>query len=190
MPRFSLRFAALLVLVFLTAASDLYGKSGRYVAPERLASAGKSADVTTELQTLIDRCSAAGGGTVFLPPGDYLIGTLLLKDNTFLELSAGATLYGSTDLNDYTEIGASGITALVGSAGAKNIGILGQGTINGQGDSFWRGKKRPYARPDRLVLLFQSEDIKIRDVTITNLAQLVRRCPRVRPGMDRQHFDP
>ena len=180
MPCLSLRLATLLGL--LIAASDLRAQSGRYVAPGRLGSAGKGVDVTSELQALIDRCSAAGGGTVFVPPGDYLISTLLLKDDTFLELSAGATLYGSTNINDYAEIGESGITALVGSAGAKNIGILGQGTINGQGDAFWRGKKRPYTRPDRLVLLFQSEDIKIRDVTIVNSPNWcvdVRECDRV-----------
>jgi len=46
-----------------------------------------------QLQAVLDRCSEAGGGVVVVPPGDYLIGTLMLKDNTHLELSAGATLY-------------------------------------------------------------------------------------------------
>lgn len=180
MCRQSIRVAVLLGLVAI--ASHLHAQGGRYTAPERLGSAEEGVDVTGELQSLIDRCSAAGGGTVFLPPGDYRIGTLLLKDNTVLELSAGATLYGSADLDAYDEIGDSGITALIGSAGAKNIGIVGRGVINGQGDAFWRGKKRPYKRPGRLLLLFQCEDIKIRDVSITNSPNWcvdVRECDRV-----------
>ena len=42
---------------------------------------------------MVQRC----GG---FPPGDYLTGTIELKDTTFLELAPGATLYGSKDIKD------------------------------------------------------------------------------------------
>ena len=36
---------------------------------------------TGAIQAAIDACTAAGGGTVYLPPGNYLSGTITLKDN-------------------------------------------------------------------------------------------------------------
>lgn len=170
------------LLCLLLLARHSTADDGRYVVTNDIASAGKYVNVTSELQAIIDQCSEAGGGTVFLPPGEYLIGTIVLKDNTFLELSAGATLYGSTNIEDYEEVGSSGLSALICSVEATNVGVCGEGTINGQGDVFWRGKKRPYTRPDRLVLFLQSQDVKVRDVTITNSPNWcvdIRECDRV-----------
>ena len=56
---------------------------------------------TEAIQQAIDRCGAAGGGTVYFPPGTYLSGTLFLKSHVTLHLEAGATLLGSTRLADY-----------------------------------------------------------------------------------------
>ena len=56
---------------------------------------------TKAVQKAIDLCSAAGGGRVVVPTGNYKIGTIILKDNVHLHLERGATLYGSTSLSDY-----------------------------------------------------------------------------------------
>lgn len=49
----------------------------------------------------IGMCHASGGGTVYVPAGIYLCGTVELKSNVTLFLEAGATLLGSKKLADY-----------------------------------------------------------------------------------------
>ena len=56
---------------------------------------------TSALQQAIDDCSQAGGGRVVVPAGQYKIGTVVLKSHVHLYLEQGATLYGSTNLDDY-----------------------------------------------------------------------------------------
>ena len=56
---------------------------------------------TEAVQRAIDECSCAGGGRVVVPTGGYKIGTIVLKSNVNLYLEHGATLYGSTRLEDY-----------------------------------------------------------------------------------------
>lgn len=53
-------------------------------------------------QKAIDACYAEGGGTVYIPSGTFLMGTVFLKDNIHIQLDAGALILGSTDLkNDF-----------------------------------------------------------------------------------------
>ena len=47
---------------------------------------GKSLD-TEAIQRAIDTCSRQGGGTVFLPKGDYLSATVILKSDVTLYLA-------------------------------------------------------------------------------------------------------
>ena len=56
---------------------------------------------TDAVQRAIDECSKAGGGRVLVPTGSYKIGTIVLRSNVNLHLEHGATLYGSTRLEDY-----------------------------------------------------------------------------------------
>jgi len=41
---------------------------------------------TRPIQAAIDACTAQSGSTVYFPPGNYLTGTLILKDNVTLYL--------------------------------------------------------------------------------------------------------
>ena len=50
---------------------------------------------TAAIQAAIDTCSAKGGGTVLVPPGKYLTGTLFLKSNVNLHVASTATILGS-----------------------------------------------------------------------------------------------
>lgn len=56
---------------------------------------------TAALQAAIDDCAERGGGTVWLPAGRFVSGTLHLRSRITLHLDAGAALLGSTDLADY-----------------------------------------------------------------------------------------
>jgi len=85
------------------------------------------------VQKAIDVAANNGGGTVFFPPGNYLTGTIKLRDNITLYLSNGCTIWGSTNLDDYDEQNKH----LIYAKDAKNIVITGYGVINGNGPRFW-----------------------------------------------------
>src|SRR5438093_6291884 len=58
-------------------------------------------NTTRNLQAAIDAAANAGGGTVFVPAGKYVTGTLWLRSNINLHLDAGATLLGSQTADDF-----------------------------------------------------------------------------------------
>ena len=55
---------------------------------------------TQAIQSAIDRVSSSGGGTVLVPSGVYLTGSIWLKDNVNLHLKEGAVIKGSPDIDD------------------------------------------------------------------------------------------
>ena len=105
---------------------------------------GAKADGTTKdtkaIQSAIDDCAKAGGGTVKLTGGTFLSGPIVLKSNITLDIAKGTTLLGSPDHADYprkTEFRGPGYQAFVGATDAQNITITGGGTIDGNGASWW-----------------------------------------------------
>lgn len=56
---------------------------------------------TATIQAAIDEAANAGGGTVFVPAGKYVCGSIILRDNITLELSHGAEIVASDDASDY-----------------------------------------------------------------------------------------
>lgn len=83
---------------------------------------------TQAIQAAIDACSAKGGGTAYVPPGQYVTGPLWLKSNVELFLEAGATISLSQNPSDWP----SGVPALVNAQSARNIALTGRGTIDGK----------------------------------------------------------
>lgn len=101
---------------------------------------------TRAIQAAIDAAAKAGGGTVTLPPGTYLSGSIFVKSNTTLDLEKGATLLGSQHLADYpmmpTRVAGIEMTwpaALVNVYEQSDAKITGQGTIDGDGKVWWDG---------------------------------------------------
>ncbi|MGD0815272.1 MAG: glycoside hydrolase family 28 protein [Verrucomicrobiota bacterium] len=99
---------------------------------------------TTAINRAVDACAAKGGGTVYFPPGRYLTGTVILKSHVSLQVEAGATLLGSEDPHDYLLIDdpwdktAKTIAPLIYADHAENITLTGRGTIDGQGQVWWK----------------------------------------------------
>ncbi len=121
---------------------------------------GKTKD-TNALQQAIDDCARAGGGTVMVSPGTYLIGTIILKSNVTLNLDEKATLLGSTDLQDYVmpDDALAALHAkdprqdpkhLIFAFRAQNIGITGRGTIDGSGSHFLIPSGKPEPKQEDL----------------------------------------
>ena len=139
---------------WLPAGAVYAGQAGgwRDVIAHGAASNGKSLS-THAIQQAIEACAAAGGGTVYFPPGVYLSGALVLKSRVRLYLEAGATLLGSPSLSDYPSQVArlrsytDNYTekSLLYAEGAENIAIAGDGALDGQGGAFQGPYKvRPY----------------------------------------------
>ena len=89
---------------------------------------------TIALQHAIDSAASAGGGTVFFPAGVYMSGTLHLKSNVTLHLENGATLKGTSRLEDYMFNGRR--VGLLFAQNAHDITIDGDGIIDGNADVF------------------------------------------------------
>lgn len=86
---------------------------------------------TQAIQAAIDDAHRRGGGTVVIPKGTFLSGSLVLKSGVELHLEEGAILLGSTNRFDY--VGLNRWLALILADGQTDIAITGQGTIDGQG---------------------------------------------------------
>ncbi len=96
---------------------------------------------TAAIQRAIDEISAAGGGSLRIPPGRWVTGGLVLRDGVALVLEDGAVLLGSTSLEDYPPHAPAYRSysdtyvrhALIYAEKAQDIALVGRGTIDGQG---------------------------------------------------------
>lgn len=152
---------------------------------------------TENINSAIDKLSSEGGGELYFPSGTYLTGTVVLKSNVILNLSAGARIRSTGDKGDYLpdeqtknsifegEECMSG--ALIWGENLKNIGIIGQGVIDGNGIKLTAGKNaylytegqnhfadeacgyytswRPFT-----LKLFNCENVTLKGVSFTNPA--------------------
>jgi Glycosyl hydrolases family 28 len=98
-----------------------------YGATGRKADSAKAA-----IQKAIDACAKAGGGTVYLPPGEYTSGTIHLRSHVRFYIASGATLFAAEEDSAYETDG------LLFGEDLENITIEGRGTINGQAKYDWR----------------------------------------------------
>jgi polygalacturonase len=128
---------------------------------------------TASIQKAIDTCSASGGGIIRFPAGKYLTGSLQLKDGVTLHLDDQAVILGSTKPPDYLNLepfvtGDGGIMgqSLIIAIAAKNVGIEGPGTIDGQGKTYVGLDKRKAMRPF-LVRWVRCSNVIEKDVHLT-----------------------
>jgi len=143
---------------------------------------------TKAIQKAIDACSSKGGGTVIFDAGKYLTGSLFLKENVRLEISAGVEILGSQHIEDYPEIDTrvAGIemkwpAALINIINKGSVAITGQGIINAQGKAFWdkydqtRKEYEPKglgwavdydAKRPRTLLISESTNVTLRGITL------------------------
>jgi len=140
---------------------------------------------TPFIQAAIDDCAKKGGGQVIFPPGKYLSGTIVLKSNITLHLEKDAVLLGSTNVDDYRNmdpftdgLGIDVGWALLVAVDATNIGIEGEGAIDGQGAKLkaqqiltdTRPESQRWGRRPFLVRIVRCTNVHVKGVTLNYAA--------------------
>ena len=151
---------------------------------------------TLAIQKAIDKCKDAGGGTVLIPQGTFISGTLQLFSNIELHLDHGAILKGSDKVSDYFLNGKK--VGLIYIENSSYVSITGDGNIDGNGDAFMDvnhsktmdtnsirltrqknhfretlsglgdGPLVPLDRPNQMIIFSNCRNVTIRDVLISN----------------------
>jgi polygalacturonase len=162
-------------------------------------------DNTTAIQSAINACAKVGGGAVRLyvedGKGTYLTGPISLASHVRLQIDKGVTLLGTTDHTKYRAAFLNypyhANEALVSAYQAVDTGIIGPGTIDGQGGapaldggpSWWTLTQPSGATVDGtawysapytdiptsngvprpwLVEFYQCDNVAVNDITLTN----------------------
>ena len=133
---------------------------------------------TQSIQKAIDHIADSGGGTLTVPAGTFMTGSLFLKPHVNLHLDKDAVLKGTTNIADYPKIRTrieghfeDFPPALLNADAADGLRITGEGTLDGSGqfysDAFWakiaadkKTKNLDVPRP-RLVIIQNSHDVQI-----------------------------
>lgn len=152
---------------------------------------------TAAVQSAIDACAGDKGGTVLVPAGNFVVGSLELKSNVTLHLAAQGRLLGSGVAEHYKAGNGippgNGNIVLISAANAENVTIEGPGTIDGNGAKFFTGKgdntgpgqnsAEGYFKRPHLMVFYRCKNLLIRDVFLTASAYHCARilqCQRVR----------
>lgn len=160
----------LLFMVLLTSSAGLAGSAMRVYNICDFGAIGDGQTLNTRfIQKAINSCAEAGGGTVYLPPGTYMAGTVFLKSNVTLHLEAGAVLLQSKSMDDYVKpeeksyaYHTSSNYVFLHAKKVRNVSIIGPGTIDGN-MALEQGSRGP------LPVLFENcRNILIRDIGIVN----------------------
>jgi hypothetical protein len=164
----------------------------------------KADDARAAIQRTIDACAAAGGGLVYVPPGEYSTGTIHLRSGVRLYIEAGATVFSIKKKEAFDK------DALFYAEDLTGVTLEGRGTIDGQAGYVRRLKgdhhddfiypnqveMEKLGRP--LVRSFPREDqfghlvllIRCKDVRITGLSFIDSPSWTIRPyGCERLTID-
>jgi len=125
MPRF-----ALLVLL----AAPVWSAGAFFNILDYGAHNDASAPATEAIRSAIQAAKAAGGGTVFIPAGNYVSGPIELVSNLTLHVDAGATVRFPAARLPFTEGRQQSIEALtpvplIGGRHLENVAITGRGVL-------------------------------------------------------------
>jgi polygalacturonase len=129
---------------------------------------GKTLD-TAAIQKAVDAASAAGGGTVLIPAGNFLTGPFTLASDIDFHLDAKAVVLIDNDMSRYPILNKRYQDAIT-AVGAHDIQISGEGVIDGQGEVWWQAFRdnpmmthRPY-----LIRLSGCTNLTVSGVTLRN----------------------
>ncbi len=134
-PRWYCRLTLAFVILGFSCSLEAAPGFAVFNVKEYGATGKKDDDALPAIQRAIDACASAGGGMVYLPPGEYTSGQIRLRSHVRFHLEAGATLFASTDSSQYQR---GHWAALIYGEDLENISIEGRGTLDGQSEYSWR----------------------------------------------------
>ena len=168
------KFRAHRLLLTFAAASSLHA------AVFDITTFGAKGDGQTQnreaINKAIEAASAAGGGVVSVPAGNWVTGSLHLRSNVTLQIDRGAVLEASADpasydvpeaneWNQYQDFGHSHFhNSLIWGENLENIAIIGGGRISGK--ALTRGERG--AAGDKAIALKLCHNVLLRDISISN----------------------
>ena len=147
---------------------------------------------TSYINGAIELCEKQGGGTVIIPPGIFITGTIHLKSNVNLYLEKGAVIKGISEINAYqsykptknldkfNSIGDDSksnanstsdenwIKTLVLGVGIQNVTISGEGIIDGNHVFNPIGEEN--MRGPHTIIIAESRNISLSNFTINKAA--------------------
>lgn len=167
-----------IILFIVTFAAKTSGQSYNIESFGAIAD-GKTIN-TVAIQKTIDK-AAVKGGTVIVPAGVFMTGTLVLKSNITLMLNKNAVLMGIADPKAYPAIAfdypfRSGVTSghgLIVASRQDNITITGEGTLDGNGGDpvFYIDEKNPNNRiRPNVLFLFGCRNLTVSGVAMRSSA--------------------
>jgi polygalacturonase len=145
---------------------------------------------TIAVQSAIDAAHKDQGGTVLIPAGTFVVGTIELKSNVTLHLVAQGRLLGSEKAEHYKAGNgvppSNGNVVMISAANAENVSIEGLGTIDGNGAKFFTGKgdmtgpgqnsSEGYFQRPHLMVFYRCKNLSVRKVFLTASAY---HCTRI-----------
>jgi len=173
-------------LVFISIVALALGGQNIYDIRQFGAKPDSNSPCTRAIQAAIEQCAKNGGGTVYLPAGTWLTGTVYLQSKVTIWLDNGCTLLGSKQKVDYgrphtlqdTESETFSYWAIIAGKNLQHVAIRGRGTIDGQGANFkYKGGPRP-----KNIYLENCHDILIEGIRLRNAGswmQHYRNCDRL-----------
>ncbi len=140
-------------------------------------------DNASSIQKAIDTCSLNGGGTVLVPPGNYMAGPFNLKSNIEFKILSNAVIIANPNEEVYTQsafkdnYGEGSIW--IGGVDATNVTLCGQGTLDGNGIEFMGPEEKSayvlkefehFDRRPHLFTPINFQNLIIKDLTFKNSA--------------------
>ncbi len=121
----------------------------------------------------VAKLSQEGGGTLVVTPGVYETFSIELKSNITLQVEAGAEIRFKQDWQGYQVIQSEYEGRSTGlfmpciyARDAENVTLCGQGTLNGQGEYWWKRLGKLSAARPYLVCFERCRRVKVLDVKL------------------------
>lgn len=130
---------------------------------------------TKAINSAIDAASAAGGGTVYFPAGNYLSTSIRLKSRITLRLEQGSTLIGADTGYDEAEPNPAGgkfqdfghshwHNSLIWGENLEDVSIIGPGKIYGKG--LTRSSSPKPGQGNKAIALKLCRNVMLKDFTL------------------------
>ncbi len=123
---------------------------------------------TTAIQQALDKAKAEGG-RVIIPKGVFLCGPIKMYSRTNLEIQKGAVLRLRNDIDSFPAEKERYLN-FIHVSNVTDIKISGEGTIDGQGEIWWKkftAKEITYRRP-QMMFIEKAERVEIGGITYLN----------------------